>query len=43
MSETTDSNSKTKIQIIYRDEQGNEHASYEAACIAQALIEEPKL
>ena len=43
MSETTDSNSKTKIQIIYRDEQGNEHTSYEAACIAQVLIDDPKL
>ena len=42
MTETTDS-IKTKIEIIYRDEQGNEHASYEAACIAQALIEDKSL
>lgn len=42
MTETTDS-IKTKIEIIYRDSNGNEHASYEAACIAQVLLEEPKL
>ena len=42
MTETTDS-IKTKIEIIYRDSNGNEHASYEAACIAQVLLDEPKL
>ena len=43
MTETTDSNIKSKIEIIYKDSNGNEHASYEAACIAQVLIEEPKI
>ena len=43
MTETTDSSIKSKIEIIYRDSNGNEHASYEAACIAQALIQEPRL
>ena len=43
MTETTDSDIKTKIEIIYKDSNGNEHASYKAAYIAQVLIEEPKL
>ena len=33
----------TKITIIYRDSNGNEHNSYEAACIAQVLLDSPAI
>lgn len=40
---TNETNVGTKITIVYRDSNGNEHASYEAACIAQVLLDEPTL
>lgn len=33
----------TKITIVYRDSSGNEHNSYEAACIAQVLLDSPAI
>lgn len=32
-----------KITIVYRDSNGNEHDSYEAAYIAQVLLDKPAL
>lgn len=36
---TNEANVKQKITLVYRDSNGNEHGSYEAACIGQALVE----
>lgn len=40
---TNETNVGTRIIIIYRDSNGNEHDSYEAACIAQVLLDNTAL